>query len=223
MSDPYLGEIMIFAGNYAPYGWALCAGQLLPINQYSALFAVIGTTYGGDGSTNFALPDLRGRLPVCMDSAAHLGQKQGTPTMTPGTGTLNNVVATGTVTIGTNNLPAHNHSASIPAGSVTAGTTLMAGTGTNGGLAAVAGASLTSTAGGPSGAAIYTTAPTAPVALGGVATTIGGSGAVTVGNTGSGTPLSVPVPLSNVPLTANVPILSLNFIIATQGIFPPRE
>ena len=64
MKDPYLGEIRMFAGNYAPEGWAFCNGQTLPISQYEALFSLIGTTYGGDGQTTFALPDLRGRLPI---------------------------------------------------------------------------------------------------------------------------------------------------------------
>lgn len=59
--DPFLGQIIFFAGNYAPRNWALCYGQLLPISQYSALFSILGTTYGGDGRTTFALPDLRGR------------------------------------------------------------------------------------------------------------------------------------------------------------------
>ena len=66
MNDSYLGQIMLFAGNFAPVGWALCNGQLLPINQNQALFAVIGTMYGGDGVSNFALPDLRGRAPICF-------------------------------------------------------------------------------------------------------------------------------------------------------------
>lgn len=64
MSDPYVGEIRIFGGNFAPRGWALCQGQVLPIVGNDALFAILGTTYGGDGRTNFALPDLRGRAIV---------------------------------------------------------------------------------------------------------------------------------------------------------------
>ena len=59
--DPFLGQIIFFAGNYAPRNWALCYGQLLPISEYQALFSILGTTYGGDGRTTFALPDLRGR------------------------------------------------------------------------------------------------------------------------------------------------------------------
>ena len=62
--DQYIGEIRLFAGNFAPRGWAFCNGQTLPIQQYAAVFAILGVTYGGDGRTNFALPDLRGRVPV---------------------------------------------------------------------------------------------------------------------------------------------------------------
>ena len=64
MSEPFIGEMKMFAGNFAPRGYALCDGQLLPINQNQALFSILGTTYGGDGRTTFALPDLRGRFPV---------------------------------------------------------------------------------------------------------------------------------------------------------------
>jgi microcystin-dependent protein len=64
VSEPILGSIMLFAGNFAPRGWALCEGQILPISQNTALFSILGTTYGGDGTSNFALPDLRGRAPV---------------------------------------------------------------------------------------------------------------------------------------------------------------
>lgn len=63
-AEPFLGEISIFAGNFAPRGWALCDGQLLPISQNTALFSLLGTTYGGDGRTTFGLPDLRGRVPM---------------------------------------------------------------------------------------------------------------------------------------------------------------
>ncbi|MGB0178004.1 MAG: phage tail protein, partial [Owenweeksia sp.] len=62
--DQMLGEVRIFAGNFAPRGWALCQGQLLAISQNSALFSILGTTYGGDGRTSFGLPDLRGRAPI---------------------------------------------------------------------------------------------------------------------------------------------------------------
>jgi len=74
--DQYLGEIRIFAGNFAPMGWALCNGQLLPIQQNTALFSVLGTTYGGDGKTNFALPDLRGRVPMGFGQGPGLSSRQ---------------------------------------------------------------------------------------------------------------------------------------------------
>ena len=64
MAEPFLGELRLFGGNFAPRGWAMCNGQLLPISQNTALFSILGTTYGGDGQTTFALPDLRGRVPT---------------------------------------------------------------------------------------------------------------------------------------------------------------
>jgi microcystin-dependent protein len=77
MSTPFLGEIRMFAGNFAPVGWQLCNGQLLPIAEYDALFALIGTTYGGNGTTTFALPDLRSRIPVHQGSGYVMGQSAG--------------------------------------------------------------------------------------------------------------------------------------------------
>jgi len=77
MAEPFLSEVRIFSFGYAPQGWALCNGQLLPINQNQALFALLGTTYGGNGQTNFALPDLRGRVPMHVGGGLVLGQKAG--------------------------------------------------------------------------------------------------------------------------------------------------
>lgn len=77
MSTPFLGEVRVFSFNFAPKGWALCNGQLLPINQNQALFSLLGTTYGGNGQTNFALPDLRGRMPMHMGAGHTLGEKAG--------------------------------------------------------------------------------------------------------------------------------------------------
>jgi microcystin-dependent protein len=76
--EPFLSEIRIFSFNFAPKGWAMCNGQLMPINQNQALFSLLGTAYGGDGRVNFALPDLRGRVPIhFMDNAFTLGQRGG--------------------------------------------------------------------------------------------------------------------------------------------------
>jgi microcystin-dependent protein len=77
MGQPFLGELKMISWNFAPKGWALCNGQLLPINQNQALFSILGTTYGGDGRVNFALPDLRGRSPIHTGAGFILGQKGG--------------------------------------------------------------------------------------------------------------------------------------------------
>jgi microcystin-dependent protein len=77
MAEPFLSEIRLMSFVFAPVGWALCNGQLLPINQNQALFSLLGTTYGGDGRVNFALPDLRGRTPIHMGSGHTLGERGG--------------------------------------------------------------------------------------------------------------------------------------------------
>ena len=77
MSEPFLSEIKLVAFNFAPKGWALCNGQFLPINQNQALFSLLGTTYGGNGQTTFALPDLRGHVPISMGSGFTLGERAG--------------------------------------------------------------------------------------------------------------------------------------------------
>ena len=77
MSEPFLGEIKIVSFNFAPKGWAMCNGQLLPINQNQALFSILGTTYGGDGRVNFGLPDFRGRSPYYTGNGLTLGEKGG--------------------------------------------------------------------------------------------------------------------------------------------------
>jgi microcystin-dependent protein len=77
MAEPFLGEVRLMSFNFAPKGWALCNGQFLPINQNQALFSLLGTTFGGDGRVNFALPDLRGRAPIHVGSGHTLGEKGG--------------------------------------------------------------------------------------------------------------------------------------------------
>jgi microcystin-dependent protein len=77
MAEPFLSEIRIMSFVFAPKGWALCNGQLLPINQNQALFSLLGTTFGGDGRVNFALPDLRGRVPIHVGSGHTLGERGG--------------------------------------------------------------------------------------------------------------------------------------------------
>jgi len=94
MSSPYVGEIRMFGGNFAPVGWMFCEGQLLSIAQYTVLFQLIGTYYGGDGVSTFALPDLRGRIPVHADAGAYVvGQAGGVEA----------------VALDVNTMPAHSH------------------------------------------------------------------------------------------------------------------
>lgn len=98
MSEPFVGEIRMFAGNFAPRGWAFCDGQLLAVSQNDALFSLLGTIYGGDGRTTFGLPDLRGRIPIHAGSGPglsprRLGQKAGSEK----------------VTLTINELPSHTH------------------------------------------------------------------------------------------------------------------
>jgi microcystin-dependent protein len=82
MSQPYIGEIRIFAGNFPPNGWSFCDGALVPISDYEALFNLIGTTYGGDGQNTFALPDLRGRVPLHLGNGYTLAQNGGVESVT---------------------------------------------------------------------------------------------------------------------------------------------
>jgi microcystin-dependent protein len=93
MATPFLGQIDIFSFNFAPKGYALCNGQLLPINQNQALFSLLGTTYGGDGRVTFGLPNLQGRVPISMGAGHTLGEVGGSET----------------VTINSSSMPAHNH------------------------------------------------------------------------------------------------------------------
>jgi len=121
--EPFLGEIKMFAGTFAPNGWAKCEGQILSISQNSALFSLLGTTYGGDGQTTFALPDLRGRAPI------HSGQGPGLSGYS-----LGQQGGTESTTLTVNNLPAHNHTingivedgnSASPTGNFPAGTKLL--------------------------------------------------------------------------------------------------
>lgn len=125
MATPYIGEVRLFAGNFAPAGWALCQGQLLPIADNDVLFTLIGTTYGGDGQNTFALPDLRGRVPVHQGTGAGLSTRQ-----------MGEMGGSETVTLTLAQLPVHDHAvvgtsdpanaAVGPSGGVMAGTAVNA-------------------------------------------------------------------------------------------------
>jgi microcystin-dependent protein len=163
VSEPFLGEIRAVSFNFAPPGWVLCDGQTLSIQQYSALFSVLGTTYGGNGVTTFGLPDLRGRVPVHPGNAIMLGGRGGEATLT--------------LTVA--EMPAHAH---ILAGASGKGQTNPA----ERGLAS---------------AAMYTQSTGSTAPMGAATSTTGGS-----------------QPHDNMQ-----PYLTVNFIIATQGVFPTRN
>ena len=112
MSQPYVGEIRMFAGNFAPAGWQFCEGQLLPISENETLFQLIGTTYGGDGQSTFALPDLRGRIPIHQGNGFILAETGGAEE----------------ITLTVNQIPAHSHPAIVlaEAGNVSAGGNYLA-------------------------------------------------------------------------------------------------
>ena len=118
MAQPYVGEIRMFAGNFAPAGWMFCEGQLLPISENETLFQLIGTTYGGDGESTFALPDLRGRIPIHQGNGFILAETGGAEE----------------ITLTVNQIPAHSHpllastnfaSQGSPAGSLVAQPTVV--------------------------------------------------------------------------------------------------
>jgi microcystin-dependent protein len=165
--DPFVGEIRIFAGNFAPRGWALCNGQLLSIAQHTALFSLLGTTYGGDGRVAFALPDLQGRAPM------HWGEGPGLTSRT-----LGEADGSESVTLSQTQLPAHTHAV----GAVAAA----------GDAKSPAGAVLAD-------APVYASHPSTMLAP----QTVAPAGASQAHNN-------------------MMPSLALQFIIALEGIFPPR-
>jgi microcystin-dependent protein len=193
MAEPFLGQIILVGFTFAPRGYALCNGQIMSIAQNTALFSLLGTTYGGNGQTTFALPDLRGRVPN------HFGQGPGLSNYTQG-----EVAGQETVTLTTAQMPMHNHvaSAAPPIGTLNA--TSVAGNTRDpaNALPAREASGVTATYNNVGG-------PTVPMAANAVALT---AGAVTVQNAGSSLPVSI------LP-----PFLTLNYCIAIEGIFPSRN
>lgn len=211
MADPYLGEIRMAGFNFNPYGWALCQGQVVPLSQNTALFALLGTVYGGDGVTTFALPDLRGRAPV--------GQGQG-PGLSPYE--IGEKAGAESTTQLISNMPIHNH---------------------------VVQSAVSSTLGASSALQVVNIDATSPQPIaGGCLGIVNDGGGATLnlyhsGNDGNGNPLprvnlaSQTVPLSgsvavnntvgvtggSIPISLLNPYITLNFIIAMQGIFPTRN
>jgi len=204
MADPYIGEIKMFAGNFAPKGYAFCNGQLMSIAQYSAIFSLLGTTYGGNGQTTFALPNLQGRVPV----------HQGTgPGLSPVA--LGEIGGTQSVTLTQAQLPAHLHTATF-AGTLTPPTPVVPCASADATLSDPNGNVLAQIS---AGRGAYTnlyappSAATPGASLGGITLTGGAiAGSVTVGLAGS-----------SQPLPTLPPYLGVSFIIALEGIFPSRN
>lgn len=171
--DPYIGEIRLFAGNFAPRGWAFCNGQIMPIRQYTAVFSLLGTNYGGDGRTTFALPDFRGRTPVHQGAGPGLTQRS-----------VGEMGGAETVPLNLQQIAPHTH------------------------------------------AARGSTVPDGPAPGGTIWSGLGGRDAPKY--YGSGTP-NAPMATTLIAATGNgtahnnmSPYVALNYIIALEGIFPPR-
>ena len=197
--DVYIGTIMTFGFSYAPSSWALCNGQLLPLTQYQALFALLGVTYGGNGSSNFQLPNFQGRLPMAQGQGLSLSNR----VMGESDGVEN-------ASMTLNNLPNHTHTVTSTLAVST--TVQFADASTSNVIAPTAVASyLGGSTGGPNSANIFATGLGAtPVTQKGITSSL--SGGVTIAATGNGQPLSV----------LN-PFLVVNFSIALLGIFPSRN
>lgn len=214
MDSAYIGMIIPWPLGFAPRNWAFCDGSLISISTNTPLFAIIGNRFGGNGQTNFALPNLNGAMPV--------GARPTDAVTTPGR-TLQTVQMQGAVQVA--NIPQHQHEVSLTVSNLAGTTTVKLGTGTTGGqMLASQGATLTGTAasGNPS-AAVYlppSTKPTNPVELGGVSTSFS-DGTATVGASADAT-AAVSVALTADSL-AIPPSLTTNYIICVSGEFPPRN
>lgn len=176
MSDPFLGEIRMFGGNYAPRGWAFCNGQIMSISQNSPLFAILGVTYGGNGQSTFALPNMQGRTPMHWGTGAGLSPHS-----------LGEMSGTETVTLLSTQMPAHNHqilAANEEGNNFTPGGNTLAGTTGSGGNANT----------------YFNGSPNTNLNL-----------------------ASMGVAGGNQPHSNMSPYLCVSFIIALQGIFPPRN
>lgn len=202
MSDPFLGEIRMVGFNYAPYGWALCQGQTLSVSQNSALFALLGTSFGGNGQTTFELPDLQSRTPVGMGqglglTAVQIGEEGGTEN----------------VTLTSSNMPQHTHAATVTGGGAVTGSIAIPATTATSGEGAAPGTSCVfgpiNVSGHP-GSLYSTAAPNTTLAPFNVSLQ---SAAPAIQNSIAG---------GSLPFSLRNPYVGINFIIALQGVFPSR-
>ena len=170
--DPFVAEIRIMANNFAPTGWAFCAGQLLPISQNTALFSLVGTYYGGDGKSTFGLPDMQGSAPMFWGQGPGLSDRF-----------IGEIGGVQSVTLLQSEIPSHNHNV------LTAGDPGDTNKPTNNAIAR------------SSGASVYGTA----------------------GSTVTMSPNTIAPAGSSFPHNNMQPYITMNFVIALQGVFPPRN
>lgn len=226
--DPFIGEIRMFTGNFAPTGWFLCQGQLLPISAYQALFAIIGTFYGGNGTSNFQLPNLQGRFPIGVGMAPsgqiyNIGQIGGVEQIQL---TINNMPSHSHLATS----PTHNHTVSVPVHThpftVPAHTHPFALQCDNAGGAD---ATPLNEYMGNSGTGVYSTAHNASMASQNTSPSDGttpgttGQASGTSGNSGDTAVLiSVQNTGNSLPFAPTPLYVAINYIIAYNGIFPSR-
>ncbi|MGZ3755556.1 MAG: phage tail protein [Mucilaginibacter sp.] len=232
MIEPYIGTIILWAGTYVPQGWALCNGQSMSLQQYTALYSLVGTVYGGDGQNTFNLPDLRNRVPISALNENYNGQHNYAPNASSylPDSSSSSIISSGTVATGAlnmSNLPQHTHTATFqPSGAGTQSSVPVA----------IPINTQTTSSGNPSGAylapiidntatgspATYENSSNGTMASFPVSQNITGIAAPQIINstTGYGTAFSFPVSgLVTVPV---MPYVSLSYIIALEGYYPPR-
>lgn len=229
--DQYLGEIKLWPINFAPNGWAFCQGQAMSISQNTALFALLGTQFGGNGQTTFNLPDLRGRFPLGVgpgtDSInnAALGQTGSPGATAPVTGS-----AQGSIALTAANLPLHGHPATFAGTSSSSSFNIPISVAQSPGVSvAQAGGSLSQGANSGTGMASIFAPPgssASQVTLNGGTGSVTNTpaGTVTVAQTGGGQPYMANLPLTGATVPVKAPsYLALNYIIALEGVYPSRS
>lgn len=196
MDEAYIGSIVLFAGTFAPQGWFDCSGQLLPINQYQALFSILGTTYGGNGSTTFGLPDLRGRVPVgATGQGTGLTNRQ-----------LGQTFGTESVTLTAAQMPAHTHAIQ---GEVKVGVADQEGNASAAPNSVLGSRALETSVSPPTRIEVYV--------AGGAATFNSGNKLGAVSHN-----LAAAAVGSNQPTSIVQPSLGLRYIICANGLYPSR-
>jgi len=203
--EPFIGQIMMFGGNFAPRGWAFCNGQLISISQNQALFSLIGTIYGGDGRTTFALPDLRGRVPMGMGRGLGLTERE-----------IGQRFGSETQALTSLNLPPHNHTATVTGGTTNTQTNSIQLSADNAIRETPIAGDVPAVSNYPDGLAAVKVKSFGPAnnIINGQEITFegGGTPTVAIGITGHGSSFSIEQPSAVV-----------NYVIALQGTFPSRS